>query len=257
MSEFLVEIPNPGLIDTHPCNAQAAARSMNTVKTIIKKVTKIINRGLLASAVLDHQPTLDCTACQAEDTLGIVSIDPSTFELWGTDDPDDPVTPPTKVLNYFSMALKHGANVLLAYNPNEGNPDRKWRIIETDHVCRHFVTGIRKEGSSVVYDTLDVSGPACEMPGGGTVFTTTTASALRLIEQDGCVINTYPVLLEVFDAENGTDPTPAIEFTESVEVMTDVFQAGDGDIWGSFLTIIVPCIGSAGSALLIPVADCE
>jgi hypothetical protein len=251
----IAALENPAReIAPHPCTKAATDRNTDAIRRILikhyKEIKKIGTR--LASAVVARDDDDGC--CQRLTQI-------SGFQLWGEDDPDDPIEVPTEADNYFTMGLKNGVKVLMAWHPNTADGFSQWKIFQTDHVCRSYISELTFADNSLTYVSNLVSTPDCDAGGGGgggTVFDTVEATVIRLLEWDSaaCALKSKPSTLEVFSKTESDTAETELTFAEEIHLLGDVYQKADGHIYGYYTPVKVPCVDTSYEELLMYTNPC-
>lgn len=253
MTGILPGIKLPKVVP-NPCGEAETNRNWDAVSNFFNNVvTTIINN--LGTRLAEIELTPDINSCQE----AIVFTNPITFRPLYLDDPNNPTIPPEWVHNYRALGVAEfevGVKPVgyIAFDPNE----EEWELIQVDHVPIDTLGRVTKVPGGVAFDGDKITAPYC---GANTAeLETVLARAISALglQNDGssCILYSNEVELEVFAATS--DPTNYVEVEfESVQVLTDLAQLGaNGDIYGFYYSIYVPCSSAIGFELLIPVDTC-
>jgi hypothetical protein len=243
----IASLENPAKsIIPHPCSQAAEDRNTDAIRRIlVQHFNEIKSLGTrLAHAFISKSDEDPCV----QDKENITG-----FQLWGE---DEELEIPTFVNNFHRMGLKNGVKVTLAYSPKH-NFVSNWKIIEADHVYMSVVEDLEYSDGALTLTTRDISAPSCDITASAIVFTTETTTVLRLLDQDGCSLKSKSTEIEVFAKTESNDYVTELTFSSVVDVLGDVYQKADGNIYGYYTPITVPCVGVSYEELLIYTDDCQ
>lgn len=250
-------MPVPGLenpdmaIVPNPCDEAATNRNWDNVRRIMSQIVTVIQEGagtLMASCTLQDDP-LQCVP-------DLVTI--GNFRPFCVQNPSSPVQVPTQVRNRLGIAVSGNPYALLARDPTQTAIEDQWEIVNVFNVSFTAVSAVTKSGAACTYDFGVFSAPTCNANGSTTIFTTTTARAIRELFP-GCIsgnLLSNEVEVEVFSKT--LDETDYIEFEwDTLLVLTDVYQSVPyGNIIGFYYRVYVPCVDLVGEDTLIFVDRC-
>lgn len=246
-----LENPSKAIVP-HPCTQAAEDRNTDAVRRILTKHYKEIKKigTRLASAVVSRGEDDGC--CQR---LTLIS----GFELWGEDDPDDPIEVPTEADNFFTIGLRNGVKVLLGYNPNANDGFSPWKVVQTDQACFTAVSDLTYADHAFSVTDRVISAPICGNDASRVLFNTTDADVIRLLEWDAeaCALKSKPSTLEVFAKSESDTAETELTFSEEIHLLGDVYQKVDGNIYGYYTAVKVACADTPYEELLITTADCQ
>lgn len=247
-------------INTHPCKPEDVSQSLTVIQTTLTEIFNTIEnrRGTYLARVKASIMGSGCDGYPTTSDATYIDVDGATLEIWGEEDPDDPLPVPTSVKNILTYLVQDDDELIIAFQPVEGGVG-EWKLVSPQHKTRTVVQNVGKEGSlffQEIESKVSTAGGYC--PAVDTIATTTTAEVLQTIQLDNsgvCEIKTISAQVEVF-AVAPEDEVTAWQY-QPVSVLNDVYKTVScGPVKGFSYVIHTPCLGIEGESTLFDSECC-
>jgi hypothetical protein len=235
-------------VPRRPCDERQTQEAVSQIVNILNQYFTTITGSILAECTLtnDTIPS-DCVPA----TYAVSDFAPR----WDTATLGPlPLATPTRADNWQGIALFGSKTALIGYS----YATQTWRVDRIHFNTKTMVTEIEQtsnKGFQWHYETLTVN--TCDVIGNGEfLIDTVTATVLRSLAGLNCDVLGYFEDVEVFSKADVVDPVVQFSFTEQWDLLYSVYQGGDGNIYGLFIPVFVPCTGDPYAALLLLTGRC-